>query len=413
MTDQQSPLEKLLEEVRPGETARWRDFLDRLAEITIGADATCNDLFTERQGQRERRRLAVILLRVLAVNDDLFVSDEFRVPTMALFDAELSDIYKILALTTKDQSFEKLRKLRDFAPDTEGELEAGLSVPSTVAGAGGYRHGAMKTVNSTQVKALILPFVDRDLIKGTFDGVLAAFEDYRIASSGTSSRSQLEHFRQVANSAHADLHRGISRYVDILDQTVAQLQELIEAHFAASPANRPASVSVTAASKKQPLHSPGTIDLHLIVSNEGPGVASEVTVELTSSDEILVGQSSSFLGNLEQGELSMRASAEIAGTVRDRILLGSVAWTDPDGTRRASDFIFEVEAQRDDIDWSILATADLYALEPVDSDGDLVGRREIIDGLEGLSEAESVGNAYVFGQNGSARPPSPRLFGLA
>jgi hypothetical protein len=394
-----SRVDELLDELQAsGPPEDWSVWCDHFASALLGNEsASWSELFSGDQSKLSRRRTAIALLRLLHVNDGAFEEPNIRVAATTLFDEELPDVYSSCKTDKNAQSYQKLQALRDFVPRAEKDFQEGLSLPVTVAGLEGYRQRAMRSLNSTVVKALLSPFIDRELYRNKFDSVLVSMDAYRHASD-INIHESWDDYQRTASQATIDIAGAASRYTLPLLSTINQLTSLLQAHFALSAANQPASITVLASEKKQPLHAPGVIDLRLVVRNAGPGIARDVYLGLNSTSDVLIANPGVFLGTLPRDELVASLAAEIVRPATDRILTGYVNWRNMNGEARCEEFIFELKPQRYDVDWDALTTADLYALEPVESDRELIGRHETVDSLQAMAEAGRVGNAYIFGQ---------------
>jgi hypothetical protein len=397
-TEEQFDLDAMIASAAAKKGGGWSSWLDQLTSgVLQRRHASWRDLFDNTQSSPARRRTSMILLRLLATNDDPYRDAEFRVATLSLFDSEITDIYKICETEAKAQGYEKLQKLAGYVPRAEKLLEDGLSVPHSVTGLSSFRQGAMQTLKSSVVSPLLAPFVDSKLYRDQFNEVLSAMSVF-VDADEVSLHESWDDFDSTADRVKNSLLAAHSKYGLLLASTVNDLHELLAAHFDASPANQPASITVAPSEKKQPLHQVGRIDLRLRVRNGGPGIARDLRLELAPTSEIVPVESSVYLGALAPGEMLASMSADIIQPLKDPILVGSAKWTDQRGDARSEEFIFQLERQRHDIDWDRLQTIDIYALEPVESDQGLVGRRETIDSLQAMAEAPRVGNAYIFGQ---------------
>ena len=75
-----------------------------------------------------------------------------------------------------------------------------------------------------------------------------------------------------------------------------------------------------------------------------------------------------------------------------------VVWSTFDQVRGDQRFTLLFSAQRSDVDWESLSTAEPYDLEPVSSDAELVGRTDTLNELQSLVSSKQVGSAALFGQ---------------
>jgi len=86
---------------------------------------TPRELLTDQHlSHTDQKFLATCLLRLLAANDAPFEDREMRVRTVELFDVVYADdIYKEKHINLKDQTHEKLPKLKDVVPHIEQRIQ--------------------------------------------------------------------------------------------------------------------------------------------------------------------------------------------------------------------------------------------------------------------------------------------------
>jgi hypothetical protein len=75
-----------------------------------------------------------------------------------------------------------------------------------------------------------------------------------------------------------------------------------------------------------------------------------------------------------------------------------VTWTDFDRSMKSHTASFALHAQQGVVDWDLLVRQDPYSLEPVETEHDLVGRKDLLNRLSGTFDSRTVGSAIIRGQ---------------
>ena len=204
--------------------------------------------------------------------------------------------------------------------------------------------------------------------------------------------------RLVAELEGFDTHFSRTLAEFIGGKLIAELKD----DFKGNKASQPAKVNVHARDKKYPFHTIGAVvQLGLTVENLGPGYANETTLIVLVNDcfeSVLDGDCVSP-GRLSPGE---RVNVEIPVRVKSPVTETSIAclvsWKDFDRSQQECDFTFDLVAQQGNVDWEKLVRRNPYSLEPVQSEADLVGRKDVLNRLIGTFDSHTVGSAIVRGQ---------------
>ena len=73
--------------------------------------------------------------------------------------------------------------------------------------------------------------------------------------------------------------------------------------------------------------------------------------------------------------------AKVLKTSKGTRIFVHLQWENFDSSLEEKEFEFELEAQKDNIDWEKLSGSESYSLEPVQTSKDLIGRQEILNRL--------------------------------
>ena len=366
-------------------------------------DNPISSLFDQALSQRDRRFVAICLVRLLSVNDSHFQQDRgFRVKAFALFDDVLSkDVYGVLGITRGQQTYEKSMKLQDATPEAESRMGDVVDSLPSLDRLSEFQEQFMRAINTALVKALMLPFLPRPLLyKSRLGEVFDAVREYRRAA-GSSVMGAFEWARETIEQylTEAQAYRTLycQHYLVVMAE---RLEQLLRQDFACSDVGQPAEIEVKPLDKRYPFHQEGQdLNLGFVVENRGPGYALEVELRAVSLfDNIAVPRPTSYLGRLEPGSLTVDFPARVTTSEKMALIEATVSWHNADGSRIQRSLELELEGQRTDINWGDLELEDPYSLEPVETHDQLVGRRETINQLVRQSYAKSVGSSYIFGQ---------------
>lgn len=360
-------------------------------------------LFNQGLRQRDKRFVAICLLRLLATNGTVFERDSnFRHRSHVLFDETLSgDLYNSLDIDAREQRYLKIAKLKDIVPDAEFRMQSMIESFRGIDRLDENLAHFMKTINSPNVRAVLLPFLPRSLLyKTRIQDLFDAVRGYRQAI-GLNTINAIEHSKDVIDSFIEEARDHETTFSkEYLLKFGTKLKSFLMEDFLNSDFGKPAEITIKLLDKRYPLHNEGKeISIGFEVENIGSGLAFFVEINVRSLfDDLEITRSSQKLGRLAQGSYIVDFPARVAASDRIALLEVKVEWRNADGNRLEQVNTFEVTGQRTDINWDELELEDPYSLEPVESHLELVGRKEILNQLVRQSRSKSMGSAYVYGQ---------------
>ena len=160
----------------------------------------------------------------------------------------------------------------------------------------------------------------------------------------------------------------------------------------------PAPPSSFEVEKKYPLHRPdATIELHVPLTNDGPGTAQNVRAYCIA-DNCDVRSDDTHLGAIEPGAFVLPLVARVTQPVDSLEFQVVIDWEAiGDAESQSIDFSLQIFCQRTDLDWAVLAREQPYNLE-VAYDADFYGRHETLDRLLHRLGPGSMQSCYVTGQ---------------
>lgn len=181
-------------------------------------DDPINGLFNDKFSRHDKRFIAICLLRLLNNNDKPFEKEGFRVKTFKLFDEMFSsDIYPRLDVNPKEQTYQKRSKLQDSVLRIEKELSELIGSFVNLELLSSFRQKFMQELKNKMSKAVLWPFLPRELLKVRLDEVFGVVEDYL-------KRSEMRRL-QCFEKAKETLERYYSYVVVAISPTSLSLQD--------------------------------------------------------------------------------------------------------------------------------------------------------------------------------------------
>lgn len=389
------PLETLQDKLRKFEYA----LLDYL-EITSPSEPIKANIFNKNISNEQRRFISICLLRLLSYNPEIF-EQNYGTDASILFDETLKDIYNIRHIDAKMQRYEKKKALENYVNLTEENLDTILSSISSIDTFLKFRQDFMRSWNQNEIKAIIHPFVSKEITKKLND-IFTPLEIY--AKTNKTEQQIIEVYYQAIEKLKAfieEVSKTSTKYaIKYLVSLADNLKGILEADFEKSPYSKPAEITVQNSEKKYPLIEPRTFNLSFNISNSGLGSAFGVKLFIDEVTDINVLRNEIYIGQIRPSStiLNVLVPVKNANSISTSLCSGKIEWTNFDNTVSSTEFIFEIYSQRSDIDWDSLALEEPYSLEPVTTEAELVGRHLDLNKLLSKTQAVNVGSFYIWGQ---------------
>ena len=357
------------------------------------------DLLADPSGVTERRELAVALLRALPLRAMGFLAEEGECrPLLARYvEGQLGDA--LPQGFSADGAHVKVPKLLKMQTDASATLESAVATLTSLDRLKHSRSTLMKALKAGSARALLQPFLPPTFIDGALGELFTRAEDY--LDSRTDARVVEAHRALGGAIAAAKQSLAVcpTEYAAwILERVVLRIGKLADEDFAGNKLARPAHVRVSSTDKRYPLRAGSALEIPVIVHNDGPGYAHEVSLLVVTNapahvdkPDILVGRMAPFAD--ERVDMPFRIDRPVDTL---QVLL-QLSWRDFDGTLQQHEHVLDLRAQRADVDWDRVKDASPYSLEPCDADA-LVGRAEVLARLMAALKPDNAGSAIIHGQ---------------
>jgi len=346
-----------------------------------------------------RSVIAVVCWRALQTID-FDKSEQHRVVDLLddVYGKGASLTYHNLGLEVRDQTYKKVATLRDALTKFFHDLDAIIAGIASIEQIGRARHGFMRHLNSPVGQIVVQPFLTRTLVdRDTFDRLFGSVSAYaetspaEIVAKREAAVAQLQGYIANCDACGTSYATAFARFA-------ARILDVLQAHFASSPAAKPATLQATPVKKKYPFHRAGApVIIGVKITNEGPGHAFDVRLAF-ETDVVTADRGEQYVGNLPPGSRVVDVSCTVRQPANTALIYAHVSWHDFDGTQHHNETILEFASQRADIDWDDLAKRAPYHLQPVEHERELAGRHDVLNQLIAQVGGPSVGSSYIYGQ---------------
>ena len=260
----------------------------------------------------------------------------------------------------------------------------------------------MKAINHPSGKVIIQPFLPPNItseLDETFirlEQYLESRDEWNVVDSYDNAHQQLERLTALLEQ------HGSCLSVSMAEDFSRHLTQVLEEDFQSNRAAQPAKVEISERTKKYPLQNGGIeIQVGIFVQNRGPGYANDVTLACTVDPALQIAEESKEirLGRLAPGiKQNIEIPFKIIEPTESAGILILISWTNFDGEQKEGEFEFTIQSQRTGVDWSKLISREPYSLEPITSDEELIGRKDVLDRLTAIFRTKTIGSAHIQGQ---------------
>ena len=319
-----------------------------------------------------------------------------------LFDrAFQNNIYQRIKTDSRRQTYEKLLALEGHLHTVLSDAEALVSVTPNLGQLNAFLQKLMELLNNRANQPFLTHFLPASLLhQARIADLIQVVTDYA-ENQGDDPIHKCDAALSACDEFESEARDfGTTDAESIFGGLARQLKSAVADHFESSEAGKSAALDFRPISKKYPLERlEETISFRIKVVNNGTGPARDVRLGEVAADECLrVHTSGIGLGNIQPGEtLVFDIGATVVAPSEGATLLAEFSWNARGGRIKQTE-VFEVFAQRGDVDWSTVELTEPYSLEPVGTENDLIGRKAELTRLLRLANSKAVGSGFIFGQ---------------
>lgn len=260
----------------------------------------------------------------------------------------------------------------------------------------------MRALHKATNRAILKPFLLQDLVADARLGELFACIDSYLETTSTAALRSYEIAREQLETYSLAAESFATTYsVAYLRKLVERLDGLLSKHFEQSELSGSGQLEVAQLEKKYPFHRAGAaFGVRVGIRNVGRGHAFNVrTICIAAEDNTIIEKPDLYLGDIAPTQsieidipITLINPASQAGLVID------ATWTNFDSTEQHTLYEPRFTGQRTDVDWDMLGLEEPYSLEPVETENELIGRKEILGALVRSARTRNITSSYVYGQ---------------
>jgi len=193
-------------------------------------------------------------------------------------------------------------------------------------------------------------------------------------------------------------------YTGVLHQTIRSalnsLKKLAEDIFTASEVNKSPNILVRAVERNYPLNELNSnFNIGFILSNEGDGIAQNVSIGIKDSTDISISNDSYLIGSIKSKESVTIHFLSTCLTCSSTALVEyTLSYSDLKNEIYDSEDVAVLHSQSGIVDWDKAKLRDPYSIQPVATEDELFGRENSIRKLTTIILAEMMGSAFIYGQ---------------
>ncbi|MBI2847329.1 MAG: ATP-binding protein [Chloroflexi bacterium] len=324
----------------------------------------------------------------------------WRPAIVSLFDTQFQEsIYREKNISIDSMGHEKQERLARIVDESEKYFQNALQLLVSLELAAAQRQKMMQVLNSRVHRILIRPFLLPD-IEGRLSEIYERVQDYLSRRNDPDTVDIALEVTDVIQRLDQDLDAMGTIYGRwIRTQVCKKLLSFIERDIADNDAAKAARVLIVAPNRKYPLDEvDSALSVEIVVKNEGPGYAYDVRLS-GIGEGITVQDNDVQIGKMLPGTSQLvQISAKLVKNDLPPVLLLEGKWRNCNKSWETVEGTFRLASQKSGIDWERLSQTDPYSLLPVDTEKELVGRKEVLDRLLAVVTAQKPGSCIIRGQ---------------
>lgn len=361
-------------------------------------------IFNQGLATEKKQQIAAHLLRFLCLNPENFWEwgGVNRNKAFDLIEQNLSDVWRSREITKEDKGHIKLSKLEGTEKNILKQfrrIEDLIINPKTALG---QRNPFMQALMKPANNQFLGVFLHEKLIaKERFNDFFDLLEKY-VRSSDTTRLDLFSRIEEAFAKYEEDaVISPSSMTVVCLLNPIKKICKVLRQDLSEQGIIHPADLVISAGKRKYPFYENGReLDLKLEVVNKGEGYAYEVIIEaVANSDSIEIAEKEISLPDIEPSEIEIFLKVKTTGLHSDNHFVDiTLRWRNYDSTSEKIEERLILHSQREDLDWVSLAGQRPYSLEAIDSEEELIGRKQLVNDLYNTLTSREIESFIIWGQ---------------
>lgn len=358
------------------------------------------------------RDSALFLLRALSITPFVKLIDnsslQLQRKIVRVIEVQLPDVCQSIKIDDYKQNSEKFICLTSVFSESILRLERISKIGCTAKSITTDVSGSFRVLSNVLTKSILAPydFVEfssavKEVLNSTKN--LLETDSDRFSECYRDLRESIRRHAGVYTDRLDPLSAGVAApFFSAAGQAIKDLGEESTEKFACNMRlwRRAGSVSSAAVERRFPLHDPErVVRIKIPLTNDGPGSAVDVRVEIACGDEgVLIDPSLQELGTVRPGAFPLYFDVAIGTPIEHLDLMVDVSWRSPISTKRETHtFECRVNAQDSAVDWEHLEQIEPYSTAVAEGSA-FIGRAQKLRSIVSRLQKQPMQSSLITGQ---------------
>jgi hypothetical protein len=345
----------------------------------------------------DKKFLAITLLRIYKNHENTIDNNQsLKRKIIQLFDDIFENqLYKKLNIKKKMQTHEKIPYLFNYLDEAES---INITIES-LSKLKKFKQDFFKNFKG-QYKEILTPFLVQEIVNDKIDKIFASVEEYILnpnLSSFNETTSLINEAIKTCNNIDSEYNK---KFIEV---PLKQLIKLIKKDFQTNPDSQPSKIIISSNGKKYPLQAEKGSKFNLIIQlknvKNGKAYKSKLKIRHTSKN-IQITNTEQYIGEIQgKKTINLEFETEVISQAQTMYVEVYLYWENYNYEKQDANKKLFFSSQRSDINWEQLKEKDAYSIEAIDSEDELIGRKDILDELyKGLKKKKNINSFYIHGQ---------------
>ncbi|NVK73217.1 MAG: AAA family ATPase [Oceanospirillaceae bacterium] len=351
--------------------------------------------------KKDKRIIALIILRMLSKDKMVFKKVDAEHLCIKLLKDNLPDFYEIYKVNNKSQTYEQIDKLSLVDSDVFSYMNQLLKLPVDLKDLDSRKQEAFKVLNKKEVKAYF-SYLEFTECVGQVKYILKRVEELVAAKDQLKEKLVKELIARLeeklsdnAKFACLPVYREVSEFLKRVRKGASDYIERMKVEFSSEIVfvNSPPLL----AEKNYPLYEGETVEVSIPLRNIGPGVASDIKVNVECYDDILADETLK-IESKEAGDFIITFPI-VVGKVNGKVSLSLIITWSELGKDEFSRLTGECVLKTQDltVDWTEAEFQEPYSTEVAVGD-EFIGRSAKVMDIARVLIKRRPQSAYITGQ---------------
>jgi hypothetical protein len=387
-----------------------RRILQEFSGLEANADKNLAQTLEDisKQGKPESlRSISIFLLRLLTVQGFFpasLSSGSTDIWIVIIIEKVFKSIYKEFDIEVKEQTFEKISKLKEVVNHCHEKLSCLVVLSPKIETISETRKAIHSSLADKTLNSFLMPY-DFPRIRASIDSILGQVIKLSSTADFTFERKLKDLSDYIQDEISYCKQRQVfltdKYYRPFLDQveeaTNAIARKSKERFICAISSSQGENISLE---KRYPLHlSESKLRVFVPFTNSGPGIAESVSVDfIMDAESALLDSEKINLGSVIPGNFMLPISIEVFGKTQELSVIGTISWKIIGSAEsRSYTFIVKIESQAKDVNWTYLSSLNPYSLE-IATGENFHGRNDFVKRLIARTKNGRMDSSFITGQ---------------